>query len=293
MLSGFYSELMYKRAPFRFPRRGKDLEKKILNGDILMKIRNLFSKTIQMNGIIKFPNSDTSSPSPGGVRGGSLTKLIKQGEHQTQDFKYCISDSRKIARSLVAFANTDGGRLLVGVKDNGRIAGVRSEEEYYMVESAAKMYSKPAIEFTTRQHFVEGKTVLEVIVEPSSEKPHFARDDEGKWWAYFRKDDENRLANKIMIEVWKLQKSPDGILINYSDAEKCLLDYLENNEKISVSKYARIAHLTYKKAEQTIINFRTLNILKDCVGDNRIDYSINLEFDREEWENKSDSKNYF
>ena len=213
-----------------------------------------------------------------------ITKLIQQGEHQTQDFKYCISDSRKIARSLVAFANTYGGRLLIGVKDNGRIAGVRSEEEYYMVESAAKMYSKPPIDFTTRQHHIEGKTVLEVIVEPSPEKPHFARDDDGKWWAYFRKDDENRLANKIMIEVWKRQKSPDGILINYSEDEKILLDYLATNEKISVSKYSRIAHLTYKKAEEIIINFRTLNILKDCVGDTRIDYAINEEFDRDEWE---------
>jgi len=222
-----------------------------------------------------------------------IIKLIQQGEHQTQDFKYCISDSRKIARSLVAFANTDGGRLLVGVKDNGRIAGVRSEEEYYMVESAAKMYSNPKIEFTTRQHFVDGKTVLEVIVEPSSEKPYFALDDEGKWWAYFRKDDENRLANKIMIEVWKLQKSPDGILINYSDDEKILLDYLATNEKISVSKFSRIAHLTYKKAEEIIINFRTLNILKDCVGDTRIDYAINEEFDREEWDDHIKGKSIF
>ncbi|MDP2114403.1 MAG: ATP-binding protein [Bacteroidota bacterium] len=231
-------------------------------------------------------NSGSLFPSFGGVRGGSLLKLIQQGEHQTQDFKYCISNSKKIARSLVAFANTDGGRLLVGVKDNGRIAGVRSEEEYYMVESAAKMYSNPPIAFTTKQYLVEGKTVLEVIIEPSSEKPHFARDDEGKWWAYFRKDDENRLANKVMLEVWKKQKSTNGILINYSDSEKILLDYLENHEKISVSKFARIAHITYKQAEQIIINFRALDILQDCVGDTRIDYSINKTFDRKKWDNR-------
>lgn len=216
-----------------------------------------------------------------------ITKLIRQGEHQQQDFKYCITDSKKIARSLVAFANTDGGRLLVGVKDNGRIAGVRSDEEYYMIESAAKMYSKPPIDFTTQQHFVDGKTVLEVIIESSSEKPHFACDNEGKWWAYFRKIDENRLASKIMIEVWKKQKSSDGILITFSEAEKCLLDYLENNEKISVGKFARIAHLNYKQAEQIIINFRTLNILADCIGDSRIDYRVNEAFDRNEWENKA------
>lgn len=214
----------------------------------------------------------------------SIIKLIEEGEHQQQDFKYCISDSRKIARTLVAFANTDGGRLLVGIKDNGRIVGVRSDEEYYMVDSAAKMYSKPAIEFTTRQHFVEGKTVLEVIIDPSDEKPHYALDDEGKWWAYFRKDDENRLANKVMIEVWKRKKSADGILISFSEDEKCLLDYLENNKRISVGKYSRIAHLSYKKAEQVIINFRSLDILKDSFGDNRIEYSINDHFDRMEWE---------
>ena len=229
----------------------------------------------------------SSPPSEGSGEASFITKLIRQGEHQQQDFKYCISDSRKIARSLVAFANTDGGRLLVGVKDNGRIAGVRSEEEYYMVESAAKIFSNPAISFTTQQHFIEGKTVLEVNIEPSIEKPHFAKDEDGKWWAYFRKDDENRLASKIMIEVWKRQKSTQGILISYTEAEKYLLDYLEGNEKISVSKFSRIAHLSYKKAEQIIINFRTLNILKDVFGDNRIDYATNEEFDREEWESKS------
>jgi hypothetical protein len=83
-----------------------------------------------------FMSDFSYSPPKGGVRGGSLLKLIQQGEHQTQDFKYCISDSRKIARSLVAFANTDGGRLLVGVKDNGRIAGLRSEEEYYSINES-------------------------------------------------------------------------------------------------------------------------------------------------------------
>lgn len=220
----------------------------------------------------------------------SIQKLILQGEHQTQDFKYCISDSKKIARSLVAFANTDGGRLLIGVKDNGRIAGVRSEEEYYMVESAAKIYSKPPIEFTTKQHTVDGKTVLEIVIEPSAEKPHFAKDDDGKWWAYFRKDDENRLANKVMIEVWRAQNSSKGIFINYSDDEKILLDYLENNEKISVSKFARIAHLSYKKAEQIIINFRSLGILKDVFADDRVDYAIHDKFDRLEWENHTTIK---
>jgi len=64
-----------------------------------------------------------------------IRQLVSEGEHCHQDFKFEISDARKIARSLSAFANTEGGRLLIGVKDNGKIAGVRSDEEIYMIES--------------------------------------------------------------------------------------------------------------------------------------------------------------
>ncbi|MDE7145999.1 MAG: putative DNA binding domain-containing protein, partial [Duncaniella sp.] len=79
-----------------------------------------------------------------GVKGKYyIAKLIEEGEHEHQDFKFAISDARKIARSLSAFANNDGGRLLVGVKDNGVIAGVRNEEDIYVIENAAQMYCEP------------------------------------------------------------------------------------------------------------------------------------------------------
>ena len=74
--------------------------------------------------------------------------LIAEGEHQQQDFKFEISDARKIAKTLSAFANTDGGKLLIGVKDNGKIAGVRSDEEQYMIEAAAGLYCSPEVNYT-------------------------------------------------------------------------------------------------------------------------------------------------
>ena len=40
-----------------------------------------------------------------------LLKLIEQGEHEQQDFKYKVMDAAKLAKSVSAFANTDGGRL--------------------------------------------------------------------------------------------------------------------------------------------------------------------------------------
>ena len=212
-----------------------------------------------------------------------LLKLIREGEHINQDFKYCISDSKKIAKSLVAFANTNGGRLLIGVKDNGNIAGVRSDEEFYMIEAAAKIFSKPEIEFTYQQHHIDGKVVLEIQIESSSKKPHFAKDENGKWLAYFRQHDENKLANHVLIEVWRKQKSPKGIFVNYSDSEKILLDYLKENQSISQSQYSRKARITYRDAEKILSDFVVLGILKPVFTEKKMVFSLSKGFDLEKW----------
>ena len=70
----------------------------------------------------------------------ALKKRISEGESQILDFKFALNDSRKIARSMSAFSNTDGGSLLLGVKDNGVIAGIRSEEEFYRRKWLPVMY---------------------------------------------------------------------------------------------------------------------------------------------------------
>ena len=93
-----------------------------------------------------------------------IQDLINQGEHQRLDFKFEITDSRKIARTLVAFSNTDGGKLLIGVKDNGAIAGIKSIEEYHMIEAAAQMYCKPGINFDAKEWNIGGKKVLEISI---------------------------------------------------------------------------------------------------------------------------------
>ncbi|HPT31486.1 MAG TPA: ATP-binding protein [Prolixibacteraceae bacterium] len=213
-------------------------------------------------------------------------EMIREGEHQRQDFKYCISDSRKIARSLVAFANTDGGSLLVGVKDNGHLVGVQSEEEYYMVESAARIYSKPPVPFTTKQWHIEGKTVFQVIIEPSQARPHYARDENGKWLAWIRHQDENRLASRVMIDVWQKRKEPEGILVEWDDAIRFLLGYLNKYDFITVSAFARKAVLPYRKAEQLLADFIVIGLIQPYVGENNIFYQLNRKFDLEEWEKK-------
>ena len=69
-----------------------------------------------------------------------ILRMIEEGEHQHQDFKLRVDDPHKIAKTLSAFANTEGGRLLIGVRDSGEVVGCRVEEEYHMIQCAAEVH---------------------------------------------------------------------------------------------------------------------------------------------------------
>ena len=100
-----------------------------------------------------------------------IQRLISEGEHQQQDFKYRVSDAMKLAKSVSAFANTDGGRLLIGVRDDGHMSGVRDEEEIYMMHQAAYRYCRPQASIKFDTYHVEGRTIVVATVPPSDKRP--------------------------------------------------------------------------------------------------------------------------
>lgn len=203
-----------------------------------------------------------------------IKNLIEAGESQTLDFKFEISDSKKIAKTFVAFANTDGGTLLIGVKDNGSIAGVRSEEEYYMIEAAAKMYCKPEVPFQTRRWNIDGKTILELNIPKSSQKPHFALTEEKKWMVYIRVNDQNLLANTILLKVWQRKKEEEPVYLEFTRNEKILLSYLEKHENITISKFCKIAMIHRKEAENILVKLISLNVVKMEFTEKQVYYKL-------------------
>ena len=198
-----------------------------------------------------------------------IYKLIEEGEHQQQDFKFEISDARKIAKSLSAFSNTDGGRLLIGVKDNGKIAGVRSEEEIYMIEAAAKLYCQPQVNCQMQIHDIDGHTVLEVIVPPGTTKPYYAKDQTNKCWAYIRIKDENILATPVHLKVWQQEGTPKGSFLHYTEQERLLLDYLTTHPAITLNQYCRLARIPRIKAENTLAKFIRFELIEPIFENHR------------------------
>lgn len=201
-----------------------------------------------------------------------IEALIAQGEHQQLDFKFEVSDSKKIARTLSAFANTDGGRLLIGVKDNGVISGVRSEEEYYMIEAASRMYTRPEVSFTATRWDVNGKTVLEVYIAPSLAKPHTAPDKDDQYKAYIRVADENMLANEVLMLSWRKKRKPDGTLLKISKPVEILFEWLDTHECISMNQFCRAAHINYYAARNILSDLLAMDTLRYVVIDKRIAY---------------------
>jgi predicted HTH transcriptional regulator len=191
-----------------------------------------------------------------------IKKLIEKGESQHLDFKFEIADSRKIARSLVAFANTEGGTLLIGVKDNGVIAGVRSEEEIYMVDAAASLHCRPAINFQIHEWFIEGRTVLEVTVPAIPDTLHYAPDKDGNWKVYIRVEDHNLLANSVYLQARRRREGAKGVFLAYTDYEKMLLRFLDHNFSVTLSKFCRLTGLGKFKAEKILANLIALDIVE-------------------------------
>ena len=194
-----------------------------------------------------------------------IQDLIEQGEHEHQDFKYQITDARKIARSIAAFANNSGGHLLIGVKDNGNISGVRSEEEIYMIETAAQMYCRPEQKVSFKVFNINGKSVVKADIPEAMEKPVEAPDDNGNWHVYYRVADENvlasRLHERILSQETESAEDHSAETISYSEREQVLLDYLRNHGGITLDGYMRLAHISEETATKIVVALYSMGVV--------------------------------
>lgn len=183
-----------------------------------------------------------------------LEELISQGEHQQQDFKYKVQDAVKLARSVSAFANTDGGRLLIGVRDDGHLSGVRSAEEIYMMEKAAKACCRPASDISFETRRAEGRSIVIATIPKAKSRPVYALDENGRRTAYVRVADENIVATPVHLEMWK-QDRASTVITAYGDAETLMLDLLREHKGETLNRIVRLSRLSRFKVIKTLARF--------------------------------------
>ena len=94
-----------------------------------------------------------------------VKKLVALGENETVEFKESFSEG--VIISLASFANTNGGKILIGIKDNGEIKGITNnapETDAFLNKMTDKLGINPSVEiFET-----EGKKILEINIAKSS-----------------------------------------------------------------------------------------------------------------------------
>lgn len=189
-----------------------------------------------------------------------LPAMVAEGEHVRQDFKYAISDARKIARSISAFANREGGRLLIGVKDNGTIAGVRNDEDIYVVEQAATRYCRPAPVLTFRAYRYQGTTRVYVAeIERADSRPVSVLEADGTSRAYYRVADENIAAPALMVRAWALAAADTPALDSRHYAVAAL--FTDPDTTMDPARIPAVLHISANMAETLVTHLLAAEIL--------------------------------
>lgn len=198
-----------------------------------------------------------------------INQLIINGEGLQLDFKHTISDAYKIAKTICAFANTKGGTLLVGVRDNKTIAGVKSEEEKYMIEMAAQLYCVPPIDLKFTEHVVEKKIILEVTIDESNNKPVFALDSEKKQIVYIRQEDQTFKAGIVTYEWLKFNNKSHNLSKNtYGFFESEIMQLMRKNGPLKLNNLQNSLPFKKRTIIRSLIKLLNMNIISVLYDNN-------------------------
>lgn len=197
----------------------------------------------------------------GFVMSSLIRDLIRIGESGLVEFKKTIPQPEKFARALVAFANTRGGKILVGINDDRRITGVSDfEEERFLLEKAAAFFCTPEVFFSVSEETLEGKQVMLIDIPESVEKPHFVHSESGERQLYVRSGAQCVMASPLVARALEMEKQgrESKRPATVSKNEEALFRYLDSKKRISLKDYARLINVSKRRASKILIGL-TMN----------------------------------
>jgi predicted HTH transcriptional regulator len=190
-----------------------------------------------------------------------LKRLVAEGEGQNLEFKRKASFPEKIVREMIAFANATGGTVLIGVDDNGTIAGLKyPEEESHVIQQALKS-CKPTLKLTER--FIpigNARSILRYDIPESKRKPHYLVHN-GSKNSFVRVADQSIKASREVKEIVRRAQQMRNVKFHYGDHERILIQYLDKNSTITVKEFMRIGKLNRFNASRKLILLVLANVL--------------------------------
>ena len=193
-----------------------------------------------------------------------LKELVKKGEGEHLEFKLKSNHPEKIVREVVAFANSGGGKLLVGVGDDKTIKGLKdADEDEYTLSRAIDKYIFPKISFKKeRVAITPDRDVLVLTIPRSVDKPHYVVDDTGARQAYIRVEDKSIQASREMKEIMRRGRGERDVSFQYGEKEEKLMKLLDEKESVTVDLFATVAGIPRKIASNTLVGRVLARILE-------------------------------
>jgi predicted HTH transcriptional regulator len=194
---------------------------------------------------------------------GALRKTVARGEGHHLEFKRKTSYPEKIVRELIAFANSDGGTLLIGVDDNCSIPGIKfPEEESLALQEALKKHCRPMLTYHEDVIPLSDKLfVLRWDIPMSERRPHYFA-GEGKRETYVRQMDQSIKASREMSEIIRRRKSRNGTRFTYGEAEEKIIHFLDSQPAITLREFSRLAGLNRFLASRKLVRLVLANVLR-------------------------------
>jgi len=197
-----------------------------------------------------------------------LNEIIENGESQQVEFKRKFTEPEKIAKEMIAFANTKGGKILFGIDDDKKVVGVESEKgEIEYIDLAAQFYCEPELKYSVDILHIYREDVIVVDIPESRRKPHRlvengkVDDDLNK--VYIRVKDKSVLASKETIRVLKkLNPEAPPQVINLGDKERALLDYLNRHERITHKEFKEFLNISNRRASRILVNLVRADLIR-------------------------------
>ncbi len=195
-----------------------------------------------------------------------VSRLAAQGEGLTIEFKRKANHPDKLVKEMVAFANTEGGKLLVGVDDDGSIVGVKyANEDEFVLKQAIEKHCLPPINYQTyKVAIAPNRHVLVFDVQPNVEKPVFVIYNFKKnvGVAYIRVADQSLQASREMRQILKGRSQNIEITFAYTEKERILMQYLATNLRIDLETYTKLINLPMNEASQVLVKLTIANVIK-------------------------------
>lgn len=202
-----------------------------------------------------------------------LKDLISTGVGTSLEFIPHIDDPKEVARTIVAFANTEGGKLIVGIKSNGKVSGVFPKEELQSLKEGIENYSDPMVIVESKTH-QEGRHFILEIQIPKSDRKHKAQDENGQLNFYHRINKHTLSINRVFIQLWKLQDQrslkPDSL----DDETTEIIELIKENQPVTVSKLFRFSGINKNRVNEILASLIHWNLVICNVVDSRIEYTI-------------------